>query len=367
MRIIRTFLVCLLLPGAAFAGYKIPNLDDRESSPPVITGEVLEIIGNILIVESRGEEVYVNDDGDLVIGSEQAAAEEAAPAEAAKAVDTAEELVTITVDGEERQVPRADVEQAGIAALQKIETGDERLKQATAYEKSVRRLEEAVNARAEELEDQVRKAAEGSAADGDANLPDEGAVAEVIKENTGKVAEAIYSGDPDEVQGALTDLITRVVQGRPGSTPPQVDAKAFAATVVQEAREQLKADEAEEAAEQRRAVADKVNTTFATEFEELYEDDRAFRLTKAEFDGLREANPDGDAVEQMREAATAIQQILNPADPPDPLDARRAAKRSVQGDIPTSTGRAPVKKPAVKRTTRTDAAKKIAEARGQRI
>ena len=69
MRIIRTFLVCLLLPGAAFAGYKIPNLDDRESSPPVITGEVLEIIGNILIVESRGEEVSVLTNSDTHIFS----------------------------------------------------------------------------------------------------------------------------------------------------------------------------------------------------------------------------------------------------------------------------------------------------------
>lgn len=69
MNIIRTLLLCLLLPGVGHAGYKIPSLDDRESSPPVISGEVLEIIGNILVVESRGEKVSVLTNSDTHIFS----------------------------------------------------------------------------------------------------------------------------------------------------------------------------------------------------------------------------------------------------------------------------------------------------------
>ena len=56
---IRALVIALLLPGAVLAGYDIPTIDNRQSSPPTLSGEVLEIIGNVLLVESRGEEISV--------------------------------------------------------------------------------------------------------------------------------------------------------------------------------------------------------------------------------------------------------------------------------------------------------------------
>ncbi len=64
---IKSFLLALLFPCALFAGYDIPTIDDRESSPPTVSGEVLEIIGNVLLVQSRGEEISVLTDSNTHI------------------------------------------------------------------------------------------------------------------------------------------------------------------------------------------------------------------------------------------------------------------------------------------------------------
>lgn len=52
-------LPALLLPAMLAAEYRVPSIDARESSAPAITGEVIEVSGNILIVASGGGEVSV--------------------------------------------------------------------------------------------------------------------------------------------------------------------------------------------------------------------------------------------------------------------------------------------------------------------
>ena len=52
-------LLALLLPAALAAEYRVPSIDERNSSAPVITGNVIEISGNILVVASGGGEVSV--------------------------------------------------------------------------------------------------------------------------------------------------------------------------------------------------------------------------------------------------------------------------------------------------------------------
>ena len=56
---IRGFLFALLFPCIVFAGYDVPTIDDRKTTPPMVSGKVLEIIGNVLLVESRGKEISV--------------------------------------------------------------------------------------------------------------------------------------------------------------------------------------------------------------------------------------------------------------------------------------------------------------------
>ena len=55
----RTLLVLLLFPCFAIAEYKVPIPDNLDSSPPGITGKVISVSGNVLNVESDGNEVSV--------------------------------------------------------------------------------------------------------------------------------------------------------------------------------------------------------------------------------------------------------------------------------------------------------------------
>lgn len=55
----RGLLILLFLPGVTFAEYRIPSADQREASPPLVSGRILEISGNIIIVQRGGEEVSV--------------------------------------------------------------------------------------------------------------------------------------------------------------------------------------------------------------------------------------------------------------------------------------------------------------------
>ena len=55
----RGLLVALCLPALVFAEYKIPSVDDREASAPAVSGHIADISGNILIVQSQGEEISV--------------------------------------------------------------------------------------------------------------------------------------------------------------------------------------------------------------------------------------------------------------------------------------------------------------------
>lgn len=55
----RGLLALLCLPGLLLADYKVPTVDDREASAPSVSGEIVEISGNILIVQSQGEQISV--------------------------------------------------------------------------------------------------------------------------------------------------------------------------------------------------------------------------------------------------------------------------------------------------------------------
>lgn len=315
--------------------------------------------------EVRGEPHQFDDD--YVEEPDPEAEKEPAKAEKAPdPVDSGADVVTIKVDGEEQEVSQSAINKAGIAALQKESTADKRMKDATQYEASVRTLEASVRKQLEDLQAAQTAAPtdEGSTAgDNEANLPDKGAVAEVVKEKVQQVAEAIYAGDQDQVTESLTEALTSVAQGRPSSTPP-LDAKQFAEDVMESMRKTADDEKAERAAEERKSVAETVNTTFQKEFSDLYTDDRGFRLTKAEFEGLCEERPEADRVELMREAAGTVNKIVNPP-VDDELARRKKAKRGADADAPSSTQRMPTDKPK-RAKTRKDVVANMQRARGQR-
>ncbi len=56
---LRLLVALLLLPIPALAGYEVPRIDNPEASPPSLIGTVTKISGNLLIVDSGGDEISV--------------------------------------------------------------------------------------------------------------------------------------------------------------------------------------------------------------------------------------------------------------------------------------------------------------------
>lgn len=52
-------LLLLLFPSLVFAAYKVPVADDQQSSPPVISGSVLNVIDNTVTIEREGKEIEI--------------------------------------------------------------------------------------------------------------------------------------------------------------------------------------------------------------------------------------------------------------------------------------------------------------------
>ena len=55
----RGLLIVLCPPCLALAEYKVPSADTRAASPPQVSGSILDISGNLIIVQSQGEEISV--------------------------------------------------------------------------------------------------------------------------------------------------------------------------------------------------------------------------------------------------------------------------------------------------------------------
>lgn len=62
-----SLIALLMIPAIACAEYKVPSADDRESSPPSVSGKVIELSGNLIIVDSRGQEISVLTNADTHI------------------------------------------------------------------------------------------------------------------------------------------------------------------------------------------------------------------------------------------------------------------------------------------------------------
>jgi len=181
-------------------------------------------------------------------------------------IDPNGETVTITVYGMQQDVPKADVEAAGgIASYQKIVAADEKMKRASTYEASVRKLDQEVSERLTALRTlQANPPATAQTVDPD--LPATGDQGETIDVHSAaeKLVGAMYTGDREaaieetaEVLTSLRNDVARVAQtqavsqpGEQGPSPAEQQAALQRAT----------------AAEQERVEA---NHVFVTEFNDL--------------------------------------------------------------------------------------------------
>jgi hypothetical protein len=138
--------------------------------------------------------------------------------------ETKEELVTIKVDGVEKQVPLSEIHQAGIAAYQKIAAADKRLEEATLL------LREAKAARAkQEYDTGTQQTPESKKTRQEIELEQKSQKAnETLQGSMDNFAQAQAYGSPAEIKKALEEYqnawanVNRIEQQKSYS-PDQID------------------------------------------------------------------------------------------------------------------------------------------------
>lgn len=271
-------------------------------------------------------------------------------------LDTDGDVVTITVNGEQQQVNRDDALKAGISTLQKERNADIRQQELSSYEKSLK-----------EYEVRLREnAARGLDANGNPLAPsqperlpdDSGATPPVdVKAKVRAVREAAFNGDDEAFEESLTELITSTA-GRTSLTPELND------TLVEAVAHRL-----DDRRQQKKAVdtVKTVNETFREDYSDLHEDDQKFRLTKTEFDRLREAEPNTDPVALMRKAGDSIRELFGGKKAADPLDDEIARRQKFKGATPpprAAVARRPAQKPEPPPLKRSDVVAAMRRQRG---
>ena len=236
------------------------------------------------------------------------------------ALDPNDETVTITVYGMRQEVPRAEVEAAGgVANYQKIVAADEKMKRASTYEASVRKLDSEVSQRLTALQT-LQATPQATTQTADPELPATGVQGETIDVHDAaeRLVGAMYTGDRDaaieEAAAVLTSFrndVTRVAQTRVVAQPgTQVPSQAEQQAAIQRAA----------GAELERNDA---NHVFVTEFSDL----QSSVLREATYNMVQKVAAEPimygrPLAEITREAGTRVRTDVygNQAPPPPPSD-----------------------------------------------
>jgi len=178
-------------------------------------------------------------------------------------LDTQDQFTTIIVYGEKREVPTAEVVEAGgVANFQKIVAADEKMKRASTYEASLRALDQQLSARLASADAGVPQATDGTAGQ---EPPPTGAQDETVDVQAAaeNLVGAMYTGDREaaitqaaEVLASFKDGVTRAAQATVAQSGAQTPTPA----------EQQEAIRRATAAEQERTDA---NQVFVNEFKDL--------------------------------------------------------------------------------------------------
>lgn len=140
-----------------------------------------------------------------------------------------EDLVTIVVDGVEKQVPRDQVYEHGIRALQKESAADKRLAEAAEKMKAATEYERRVQQQVEsQLRTQQKKDNDGE--------PLSKKQDEEIRAKARKIIDKILDGNEDEAAAALAEAMS----GR-GNSTPSIDQNTLAKEVAQKVQRDMDA------------------------------------------------------------------------------------------------------------------------------
>lgn len=124
-----------------------------------------------------------------------------------------EEMITITVDGKEQQMPLSKIKEFGIRAAQKIETGDRRLEEASLRAKEIERRERELLRKEQELSSLKPKEDAGD------KSKEIDVSAETVNKAWAQVQEAIDYGSKEEQEQARKNYEDLLIKAK--ATPHQ--------------------------------------------------------------------------------------------------------------------------------------------------
>lgn len=282
------------------------------------------------IAERRHAEMVGEENSFTEQAGEQPGIEERFPA-AEPAID----MVTIKVDGEERQVPRDKVLEEGKRALQKESAADKRLKEATEI------VRQAAAERAAQSEQFARQLQAQQEKDQGKALSTQDAAA--LKEQARGFMDKLLSGDEDAAIESLTSMM-----GRNNATP---DMNALIQQATQAAKQEV--NHAEQVRQQREA--DKLHaaakTNFSRDFKDIAGDPMLYRLADQETLKVLEDHPEWDAVQDidsiLKEAGKRVREWRGST----ATTTKQELKRGLSKPISGTSGRMPGAPEAKPKTT----------------
>jgi hypothetical protein len=266
-----------------------------------------------------------------------------------------EEMITIKVDGQEKRVPRSQVIESGVRTLQKIESGDERLRKAAdlqrqlqAQQQDLARREAEIQALAQRYEREYHGKAPSAQEKADA--PDFEAKARAI-------ANAIYEGDEDAVVKALTEYLP----GREGATPP--DMSQMVQQAAQQARDEA-LREIQQAEIQREVL--KAQDQFRNEFPQLASRQEFINMADAETLRVYEEHPDWSPSQIVTEAGKRTTELLGQYAQQAGFSAKQERKRGMSTPVRSASARA-TPAPGNAPKSRSEVIKDLRRSRGQPV
>ena len=264
-----------------------------------------------------------------------------------------DEEVTVKVNGKEKKVPKAKIDEAGgVQAYQKAAAAAEELRLAKEERRRVQDYEQQLVAKAKQLqqyEEQIQQRAQQQPA----STPP--ANADELKQMARQYHEAILNGDTDQADELLIKL-----QGAQKPATPDVDAIARRAAA--EARNALQAERQAEMQRQFHAETIEAQAWFNDECADIAEDPELREWADQKTLKIMRENPTWRPKQIIEEAARQVREATGRTVSAAPVGDKLAVKRSMTNVKGGSARAAP--RPVPKPPTRSEYVENLRKMRG---
>jgi len=278
--------------------------------------------------------------------------DEAAPAEP--------EMITVKVNGKERQVDKAKVDAAGgVEIYQKQLAANEGLRQLSEDRKLLDQEITRIRQEREALEQQMAELSRPKP-DAERDLPEiDGDQLQALKQKASGFREALFDGDEDKADEILTELL---IEAQKNPATPN-DAESVVESAASKAVQMIEQDN------HRKSLINAFEA-LQSDYSDIVDDPRLWNMTDAETVLVKREHPEWTPDKIMREAGDRIRQwrdTRSGEQPPKPgngttIDDKRQEKRQLS--TPSGGSRRSQPKPAPKPETNSEYIQRLRQQRG---